>query len=95
MHDDGSNDPVGDFGVDCDHRSRQRILGYMEKQKEVTCPTCHQPCGQPLSAKLADEGHDPLIHCEMLAIYAGKPCVPCVGQEQSEDSAPVRIVPSE
>lgn len=45
----------------------------------TTCPTCGAPCEQPLSAKLADQGHDPLVHCEMLAIYAGKPRVPCVG----------------
>ena len=44
------------------------------------CPTCGDPCGPSLSAILADQGHDPLEHCEIAAIYAGKPCVPCVGQ---------------
>jgi len=44
------------------------------------CPTCGAPCGPSLSAILADQGHDPLEHCEIAAIYAGKPTVPCIGQ---------------
>lgn len=44
------------------------------------CPTCGAPCSEPLIATLRDRGFDPLIHCEIAAIYAGKPTVPCVGQ---------------
>lgn len=47
----------------------------------TTCPTCGAPCAPPLSARLADQGHDPLIHCEIAALYAGKPRVPCVGAD--------------
>lgn len=46
----------------------------------ATCPTCGGPCGPPLSAKLADQGFDPLEHCIIAAIYAGKPRVPCMGR---------------
>lgn len=55
-------------------------LRHLRGAPVTRCPTCGAPCNPPLSARLADLGHDPLVHCEILAIYDGKPCVPCVGQ---------------
>jgi len=53
----------------------------MAEKAVTTCPTCGAPCGPSLSARLADLGHDPLEHCTIAAIYAGKPRVPCVGRK--------------
>lgn len=46
----------------------------------TTCPTCGAECGEPLSARLADIGFDPLTHCEISAIYRGS-ITPCVGRD--------------
>lgn len=56
----------------------------------TTCPTCGAPCGPSLSARLADLGHDPLEHCEILAIYGGKPREPCIGRNGSKYAATIR-----
>ena len=45
------------------------------------CHACGQERGESLSAHLADLGHDPLEHCEMLAIYHGIPTARCSGQD--------------
>ena len=51
-----------------------------EEGGEMKCAHCGQERGESLSAHLASLGHDPLEHCEMLAIYCGVPTARCSGQ---------------